>query len=195
MDQGPVSDAELAERFLAGDVAAFEALVARYARPVFNFVYRIVGDYDEANDVAQSVFIQVHQSLPTTRLDLPLRPWLFQVARNKALDHLRRRRSVPFSALAPEDEEEGSPIDRLADPGLLPDELYEQRDLQTILSAAIAALPERYRLVVTLRYVNGLTFGEIAQALAIPENTAKTHFQRAKARLRRHLAGQIDRVP
>lgn len=191
----PLSDSELAARFLGGESRAFEALVTRYSRPVFNFVYRFVGDYDEANDVAQTTFIQIHSSLPTARLDMPLRPWIFQIARNKALDHLRRRRAIQFSALESDEDEGESVVDRLADPDPLPDELFERRDLQRVLAEAILALPPRNRAVVTLRYVNGLTFGEIGQALEMPENTAKTLFQRAKTMLRAKLMPRLDGLP
>lgn len=191
-DGSPCSDGELATRFLEGDGCAFEELVTRYARPIFNFVYRFVGDYDEANDLAQSVFIQLHTSLHTARLDLPLRPWIFRIARNKALDHLRRKRAIRFSELESDDEDGETLVERIADADPLPEEIYERADLQRVLAEAILALPEKYRLVVTLRYVNGLTFGEIGQALEIPENTAKTHFQRTKGLLRRRLAGQIE---
>lgn len=192
-DEVAIADGELAARFLQGDGRAFEALVKRYARPIFNFVYRFVGNYDEANDVAQTVFIQIHTSLPSARLDLPLRPWIFQIARNKALDHLRRRRAVHFSQMEADDEEGESPVERIADADPLPDELYERKDLQRVLAEAITALPPKYRTVVTLRYVGGLTFGEIGETLDMPENTAKTIFQRAKGMLRRSLAGQVDR--
>ena len=188
----PIADSELATRFLAGDMRAFETLVTRYARPIFNFVYRFVGDYDEANDVSQSTFIQVHTSLPSARLDMPLRPWIFQIARNKALDHLRRRRAIHFSDLETEADEGESVVDRLADPDPLPDEIFERQDLQRVLAEAILQLPPRNRAVVILRYVNGLTFGEIGLALDMPENTAKTLFQRAKTMLRQQLAAQFE---
>lgn len=180
------SDEDLARAYCDGDQASFEELVRRYMKPVFNFAYRMVGSTSDADDIAQDVFVQIYKSLPSARLDLPFRPWLYVVARNKCLDFLKRRRTLLFSSL--EDPETGqSPIDSIADDEPLPEELLERSDLQRRLGEAIARLPERYRAVVSLRYAGGLTFAEIGEALSLPENTVKTHFQRAKAALRKDL--------
>jgi RNA polymerase sigma-70 factor (ECF subfamily) len=181
------SDEQLARAAGGGDQGGFEELVRRYMKPIFNFAYRMTGNYAEADDITQDVFLQVYRALPTARLDLPFRPWLYVIARNKCLDSLKRKRALDFSAL--EDPESfDSPIDDVADPDPLPDAVLEHADLQRILREAIARLPERYRTVVSLRYAGDLSFAEIAQTLGLPENTVKTHFQRAKAMLRKDLA-------
>jgi RNA polymerase sigma-70 factor (ECF subfamily) len=182
------SDEALAYRVLAGDQAAFTALVERYQRPAFNFAYRLLGDYDEAADAAQQGFVQLYTSLPSIDLARPLRPWLFRTIRNRCIDVIRQRRTVSLSAADEADEGTSTPLDaRLADPDPLPEELVERADLQHLLSAAIVRLPERYREVVALRYTTDMTFGEIAVALGVPENTAKIHFHRAKTLLRQAL--------
>lgn len=181
------SDEDLVRGGGAGDIACFEELVRRYMKPIFNFAYRMLGNYAEADDVAQDVFVQVFRSLPTIRADLPFKPWLYVVARNRCLDVLKRKRPVNFSSI--EDPERGERIvDRVADPDPLPEEVFERADLQRVLREAIEKLPEKYRTVVAMRYASGLTFAEIAAALGLPENTVKTHFQRAKAALRASLA-------
>jgi RNA polymerase sigma-70 factor (ECF subfamily) len=180
-------DEALARAYCEGDEASFEELVHRYMKPIFNFAFRMVGTYSDADDVAQDVFVQVYKSLPSARLDMPFRPWLYVIARNKCLDFLKRKRPIMFSALERPDSSE-SPIASIADREPLPDEIAERADLQRLLRDAIARLPERYRTVVSLRYAGELTFGEIAQALSLPENTVKTHFQRAKQMLKAELA-------
>jgi RNA polymerase sigma-70 factor (ECF subfamily) len=180
-------DEELVRAFLAGDVAAFEELVRRYSRPIYNFTLRMLGNREDADDVAQDVFVQVYRALPRSRTDLPFKPWLYTVARNKCLDFLKRRRPLSFSDVDA-DEEDGEGIAAMiADPAPLPEELAERVDLQRLLGAAIQELPPRYREVVALRYAAELSFEEISVALGIPENTAKTHFHRAKTLLRAHL--------
>jgi RNA polymerase sigma factor (sigma-70 family) len=180
------SDEDLVRAGSAGDTACFEELVRRYMKAIFNFAYRMTGNYAEADDVAQDVFVQVYRSLPTMRTDLPFKAWLYVVARNKCLDVLKRKRALTFSAI--EDPERGeSPLDRLADPDPVPEQLFERADLQRVLREAIEQLPEKYRSVVAMRYASGLTFAEIGEALGLPENTVKTHFQRAKAALRQSL--------
>jgi RNA polymerase sigma factor (sigma-70 family) len=176
------TDEALAERFQRGDVLAFEALVARYHRPIYHFAYRLLGRAEDAEDATQDVFIQVYGALPRARLDVPLRPWVYRIARNRCLDLLKRKRAVPFAALAADDEDGGVPDVPDGDP--LPDELAERADLQRLLGAAIAALAPAYREVVALRYAGDLAFGEIALVLGMPENSVKTRFQRAKAMLR-----------
>lgn len=181
----PATDEALAERFQRGDVAAFEALVARYHRSVYHFAYRLLGRAEDAEDATQDVFIQVYGALPRARLDVPLRPWVYRIARNRCLDMLKRKRAVVFSTLATADDEPAVPD--VPDAAPLPDELAERADLQRLLSAAIDALAPAYREVVALRYAGDLAFGEIAVVLDMPENSVKTRFQRAKAMLREAL--------
>ena len=187
-----LSDEELARRFVTGNVGAFETLVQRYAKPVYNFALNFLGSADDADEVAQLVFVQLYQSLPRARLDMPLKPWIYQIARNKCIDLWRGRTTVSLSAANERDADgdEASDLDP-PDPTPLPDELAERTDLQRILRAAIAALPIKYRTAVTLRYVNELSFAEIARAMDVPENTAKTYFQRAKKILRQKLVELI----
>ena len=177
------TDESLASRCQLGDDLAFEELVARYHRPLYQFTYRLLGRAEDAEDATQDTFIQVYRALPTARLDVPLRPWIYRIARNRCLDLLKRRQPVPFAELAPTDGDDGTGPD-VTDTSPLPEELAERADLQRLLEAAIAALAPPYREVVALRYTSDLQFGEIADVLGLPENTVKTRFQRAKAALR-----------
>jgi len=191
-----ISDGVLAKQTLAGDQRAFEILVQRYSTPLFNFICHFLGDYDQACDVLQQVFLQLYISLPTLRIGEPLKAWLFQVARNRCLDELRRKRAIHFSELeSVSDEDELSPLAAMPDTCPLPEELAERHDLQECLQRAIQALPPKFRSVVLLRYASQLSFSEIGQALNMPEATAKTYFQRAKPLLRATLSAQLQVVP
>ncbi|RAQ94665.1 RNA polymerase sigma factor [Thermogemmatispora tikiterensis] len=188
-------DGILAQKALAGDEQAFEMLLKRYQTPLFSFIYHFLGDYDQACDVLQQVFLQLYISLPKLRTGEPLKAWLFQVARNRCLDELRRKRAVHFSELeGSTDEDELSPLDTLPDGGPLPEELAEHHDLQRLLSEAIQTLPPRFRAVVLLRYLAQLSFAEIGQTLQMPEATAKTYFQRAKPLLRTALREHTGKI-
>jgi RNA polymerase sigma factor (sigma-70 family) len=190
-----ISDSALAQQSLAGDQRAFELLVQRYSTPLFNFIYHFLGEYDQACDILQQVFLQLYISLPTLRIGEPLKAWLFQVARNRCLDELRRKRAIHFSELeATSDEDDLSPLVALPDNSPLPEELAERRDLQQTLQKAIMSLPPKFRAVVSLRYANQLSFSEIGRALNMPEATAKTYFQRAKPLLRTCLTKQLQIV-
>lgn len=198
-NKGPlptITDSVLAQQSLAGDQHAFELLVQRYSTALFNFIYHFLDDYDQSCDILQQVFLQLYISLPTLRTGEPLKAWLFQVARNRCLDELRRKRAIHFSELeSTNDEDELSPLATLPDTSPLPEELAERHDLQRCLHEAIQTLPPKFRDVVILRYANQLSFSEIGQILKMPEATAKTYFQRAKPLLRSTLANQLQVVP
>ena len=134
--------------------------------------------------------------MPKLRTDKSLKAWLFQVARNRCLDELRRKRALHFSELEKGgEEEEPSLLDGLPDVSPLPEEVVERRDVQEILLRAIRGLPPKFRAVVLLRYASQLSYSEIGQKLQMPEATAKTYFQRVKPMLRQALASQLRGAP
>ena len=190
--QPEMSDGILIRQILAGDQRGFESLVHRYHVPLFSFICHYLNDYDQASDIAQQTFLQLYISLPNLRTNEPLKAWLFQVARNRCLDELRRKRAIHFSELeiSNEDDDDLSPLAIMPDLQPLPDEIVEQRDLQKILHEAIDALPTRFRAVVLLRYTAQLSFSEIGKTLNMPEATAKTYFQRSRPLLRATLSSR-----
>src|ERR1051325_11667166 len=123
MDYARAPDEELLRRFRGGDTAAFEELLDRYSRAIYNFALRMLNNHDDAEDASQQTFIQAFESLPGTRPEVPIPPWLLQVARTKCIDLIRRRRSVPLSTMPRNDEEDAVEIDP---PGVRPrpEEIY-----------------------------------------------------------------------
>ena len=189
-----MTDSVLAKHVLSGDQEAFELLVRRYNAPLFNFIYRFLGDYDLACDVLQQVFLRFYNSLPKLRTNEPFKSWLFQVARNCCVDELRRKQHsvVPFSQLEGENgESEAKDLSAIPDPGPLPEEVAERHDLQAFLQEAIQTLPPKFRSVVVLRYTAQMSFSEIGEVLSIPDSTAKTYFYRAKVLLRKSIIAQL----
>jgi RNA polymerase sigma factor (sigma-70 family) len=188
-----ITDGTLAQQTLAGDQEAFTRLVQRYSSSLFSFICRFLNDYDAASDILQQVFTQLYISLPNLRTGEPLKAWLFQVARNRCLDELRRKRVIHFSELqAPGEDEELSPLAIIPDNSPLPEDVAERHDLQDMLQRAINGLPPKFRAVVLLRYASQLSFSEIGRALQMPEATAKTYFQRAKPLLRAALRFELS---
>jgi RNA polymerase sigma factor (sigma-70 family) len=171
------------------DPAAFEALVRRHQGPLYNFCLRMLGQADDAADVAQETFVQLYSHLDRLDEREPIAPWLFRVARNRCIDVIRRRRTVPLGL--PDDSGETS-IMEPADEDPLPEELVQRADLQRVLANAIALLPPAYAEVVALRYAGDRSFAEIALILDCDEGAARVRFHRAKALLRRHLRASPD---
>jgi RNA polymerase sigma factor (sigma-70 family) len=184
-----ISDDMLVSQSLKNDERAFELLFQRYSSTIFKFIFRYFGDYDLTWDVMQQVFFQLYQSLPKLDTKRPLKNWLFQVARNRCLDELRRKHPIHLSELESEEDEEEKPVLALiSDPRPLPEEIVEQHEQQEQVMHAIEGLPPNFRSVVYLRYTAQLSFSEIGKRLGIPETTAKTHFHRARHLLQASLS-------
>ncbi len=172
------------------DSGAFEALVLRHQGPLYNFCLRMLGQTEDAADVAQETFVQLYSHLGRLDEREPIAPWLFRVARNRCIDIIRRRRTVPLGVV----DDSGESVSGLepADDEPLPEELAERADLQRLLSSAIAALPPAYSEVVALRYAGDRSFAEIAEILDCDEGAARVRFHRAKGLLRRQLRALVE---
>jgi len=186
-----VPDGVLVGQALEGDQRAFELLVSRYHRPLASYIRGFLKDDEQVSDVLQHVFLQLYVSLPILLRNVSLKAWLFQVARNRCLDELRkrhRRAEIPFSTLEWKyREEQLSPIEAIPDPEPLPEEITERGELKGSLHVAIVSLPPKIRSIVHLRCFRQLTFAEIGRTLKMPETTVKTYFYRSLPRLRRAL--------
>jgi RNA polymerase sigma-70 factor (ECF subfamily) len=183
-DQIPPDALEaLIKRCLAGDQTAWEAIVRQYWRKVFNVAYKFVGRHDEAEDLAQDIFLKIFRSLDTFDSRANFQTWLISVSRNLCIDHYRsvRReretidRAVDTSELAP----------AAPDPG--PVAALEQRDRVTLLRQAMAALPPSLRTAVLMRDIQELTYQEIAERLKLPEGTVKSRINRGRTELARQI--------
>lgn len=181
------SDEALAERLRAtGDTAAFTLLVTRYRRRVIALAHRLLpAEPGEAEDIAQETFVAVYANRSGFRRGELFRPWLYRIAVNRCLDRLRARQRRPPPAgidHIPESEDDrADPLDTL---------LACERDAH--LEQAVAALPPHYRAVFLLRYLDDLSYEEIALAMSLPLGTVKTHLFRARAQLRQSLTGYLQ---
>jgi len=193
-----VPDGVLVGQALAGDQRAFELLVSRYRHPLAGYIQGFLKDGEQAYDVLQHVFLQLYVSLASLSTDTSLKAWLFQVARNRCLDELRRRRrrpEIPFSILERQyREEELSPIEAIPDSELLPEEVAERTDLHCSLQRAIFSLSPKFRSIVCLHCFRHLSFSEVGRMLNMPENTVKTYFYRSLPRLRRALVSRAHMI-
>src|SRR3954469_11103652 len=179
----PAAPDELIERCLRGDQLAWETIVRQHWRKVFNVAYKFVGKHDEAENLAQDIFLKIFKSLHTFDRRANFQTWLISVSRNLCIDHYRSvrkeretiSRDVDTSDIAPASPEPG-PIAAL-----------EQRDSVTLLRQALAALPETLRTAVLLRDIQELSYQEIADHLKLPEGTVKSRINRGRTELARQI--------
>jgi RNA polymerase sigma-70 factor (ECF subfamily) len=177
----PPSDAELATDALAGSEEASRALVARYATPAVNFVFRFVRDRALAEDLAQEGFLRVFQRLKTYDPERKFSSWFFQVLRNVTIDYLRVNRLATSSLdELTEAGYEGASADH---DGSSPEQMAENDALSRALDRALTRIRPEYREVVILRYQEGLTQPEISEILGMPSGTVKTYLHRARKEL------------
>lgn len=179
-----VSDETLIDRYRAGEVEAFEALVRRYRSELFHFLVRFAGSRAAAEDVFQDTFLQVYQSIETFDTKRRFKPWLFTIAANKARDYLRRRARRPAAPLSAPvgDEEEGQTFVDLMEGDLpLPQELAEDAETAERISRVIEQLPDHLREILLLAYFQKLSYAEIAEVLGIPLGTVKSRLHTAVA--------------
>jgi RNA polymerase sigma-70 factor, ECF subfamily len=184
----PPSDAELARDALAGSEEASRALVARYATPAVNFIFRLVHDRPLAEDLAQEAFLRVFQKLKTYDRERKFSSWFFQVVRNVTIDHLRvhRLQTSSLDGLA----EAGFQAAEVPGTSASPERVAEQRALGDAMERALAQLRPEYREAVVLRYHEGLTHVEIGEVLGLPDGTVKTYLHRARKELAELLTAE-----
>ena len=180
----PDLPAEVVASAQEGDEAAFRQVVEHYQGSVFAIAWRMTHDRAQAEDLCQEVFLRLWRKFHAFDPGRPLRPWLLRLATNVCINALKRRR-VPTASLSVGEEDESPWEPPAAGPG--PRVLAEGRELATRLEEAIAELPEDYRLVVTLRHLEGLAYDQIAETLGWPLGTVKVRLFRARERLRRML--------
>ena len=176
-------DAELVVRALKGRDDGFEELVRRYQRPIVSYVYRMTGDYDAALDLTQEVFIKVYNSLARYRPEYKFSTWIYRIAHNAAVDHLRRRPSRPqgLDRTARDGETYERPV---ASDAPSPEQLSERAEMRAEIEDVIQQLPASYRELILLRHAHDLSYDEIAEVTGLPLGTVKNRIFRAREAMR-----------
>jgi RNA polymerase sigma-70 factor (ECF subfamily) len=187
-DEQPVRAAlpidELIERCLAGDEQAWEEIVRQHWRKVFNIAYRFVGRHDEAEDLAQDIFLKIFKALGTFDRRANFQTWLISISRNLCIDHYRSVRKERETMARDVDPASLSPIAR----GRSPHGELELRALRDQIRTALAELPSTLREAVVLRDLQEFSYQEIADRLRLPEGTVKSRINRGRLELARQLA-------
>jgi RNA polymerase sigma-70 factor (ECF subfamily) len=180
-------DRTLIRRCLRGDRKAYEALLHRYQDPVYNFCHRMVRDSGQAEDIAQEAFVRTLTRLEQYDERYSFASWVFKIASNLCIDHLRKSRRIAYSL----DEEIGTADGsyRREPAGLGPDpaDRTHAAEQMRLLDEAVADLPEHYRVILLLRHREDLSYEEIARILDLPIGTVKIRIHRAREQVKRRL--------
>jgi RNA polymerase sigma-70 factor (ECF subfamily) len=176
----------------AGEEAAYRELIRRYERPLFSLLFRMVRDRELAEDLAQETFVKALNAIESYRPEFKFSSWIFKIANNAAIDHLRRRELDTLSLEGSPQAETPEAIEatalQIGGRQESPLAEVEARELGGQIEAAIAQLRPEYRSCILLRHVEGRAYEEIAEILNLPLGTVKTYIHRARNELRQALA-------
>jgi RNA polymerase sigma-70 factor (ECF subfamily) len=189
VSEAKLSDHELIEATRSGDEAAFGEIMERYRGPITNYLYRFLNDYEEAVDLAQETFVRVYFAIDRYHTQFAFSTYIYRIATNLAISEIRRRKrrrllslTGLFQSEADKSVEFQPPDERkLADAELMD----EERDRQ--IATAIAALPEKYRVPIILRDIEGRSYDEVAQIMGLGLGTTKSRISRARGLLKEKL--------
>ena len=177
----------LIERARGGEQGAFDELVRRHFARVYGLLFRLVGNHEDAEDLAQESFVRAHRSLAWFHGQSSFATWVWRIALNQAQDHRRRRGAGP--AIGPLEGEE-SAREGACEAG--PSEAVQERELKAGLERALERLPERLRNALVLRVFEGLEYEEVARVTGVTPQTARTHVMKARRALVRWLEPWLE---
>lgn len=180
------SDRQLVEDFLAGDDPAFEQLVDKYLKPIYNFLYHFVSDRENLDDITQETFIKAWKNIKKFDQEKKFKTWLFTIAKNTALDYLKKKKTIPFSMFT--DSEGYNKLEDISEDSILPDEFLERADATKDLEEILKKIPDQYQIILSMRYRDDFSLHEIAAILKIPYNTIKSQHQRGLKILKAKLS-------
>lgn len=173
----------LIKRVLKGDTEAFSALVTEYQSPVYNLALRMLGNREDAEDIAQESFIKAYNSLSSFKGTASFQSWLLRIVTNTCLDELRKSKNRRTVSLSVENEDEQTEELDIADTSLSPDALLDRKLTAESVQRGIKELSPEFRAVLLLREINGLSYDEIGKTLGLEAGTVKSRIARARKKL------------
>ncbi|MGH7845846.1 MAG: RNA polymerase sigma factor [Candidatus Binatia bacterium] len=185
MSEG-ISDLECVQRLRRGEIDVFEVLVRRYQKTIFNLVYRVLGDYEEAAEISQEVFLSAYRSIRQFRGDASFSTWLYRIALNHASTQRKtmakwQQRTAPLDTANP-----------VSDHRLDPGHALEQKQTRERVQRALGSLEPNDALIILLRDLHDVPYEEVAQILAVPLGTVKSRLYRARQALKLRLTAYVS---
>lgn len=180
-------DRTLIDSALSGDQSAYKGLMERHRQAIFHIILKIVRDNEVAADMVQETFMKAFSSLATYRSEFKFSTWLYRIAANTAIDHLRKQRMKMLSLDSPPQSTDGPVEIEVPDNSYNPEKDLINREQRISINDAIEALPEKYRVVIIYRHKDDKSYDEIADALSLPVGTVKARIFRARELLKKKL--------
>lgn len=180
-----MNERELIARLQKRDEAAFEELIRQYEKKVYTLCFRMCGNSEDAEEAAQDAFLALWRGIDRFRQESSLSTWIYRLATNACIDTLRRRKKQSGSVSLDDEELFVDAVDTSPQP----QETVEHRETQKLLQEGLSALPEKYRKVLILREIEGLSYTEIAESASIELGTVKSRISRGRSLLRNFLSG------
>lgn len=191
---GQIEDIGLVERCRQGISDAFDELVLEYQKKVFNVAYRLLNNYDEANDIAQEVFVRAYKNIGGFRKESSIFTWLYRITVNLSMNRLKvlnRERKRLNSLDDPVSTEEGEVKKEISANGPLPSDILVQKERSELIQKALISLDDEFRIILVLRDIEGLSYEEIARILKINVGTVKSRLHRGRMMLKDKLQGVL----
>jgi len=186
-----VEDHELIRLAIKGDQKAFDKLKHKYHDAIFNLVYRMIRDKEEVEDLTQEAFIKAFSSLRSFNEEYAFSTWLYKIATNNCIDHIRKKKLPSFSIDRPIRTKDDEISFEVPDSTYEPDRDVIDRQRRTLIEEAIESLPPKYRTVIRLRHTEEKEYQEIAELLSLPLGTVKAHIFRARELLYKYLKDRL----
>ncbi len=196
-DKDKLSDSDIVERFKRGEESVFELIVRRYAGKAYQIAYGILGNKEDAEEVAQDGFVRIHRALPKFRGDSEFTTWMYRIVVNLARNKYRWNKSrggqtnISMQATPTGDESSPSLEMKLSDEAMPPDEQAELSELENTVYSEMGKLPDLYREALVLRNIEQLSYEEIARILDCKLGTIKSRIARAREELRKRLEVEV----
>jgi RNA polymerase sigma-70 factor (ECF subfamily) len=185
--------AKLIQRAIAGDETAYSELLESYRGAIYNLLFKMVRNREETEDLVQEAFMKAFKALPSFNEEYAFSTWLYKIAINNCIDHMRKKRLKTYSMDKPVQSKEGEVSREFPDTSMSPDLYILREERANLIEAAIADLPENYKIAIVLRHTEEKSYEEISAILDIPLGTVKARIFRAREMLKKRLRDRLTR--
>ncbi|MFQ5708604.1 MAG: RNA polymerase sigma factor [bacterium] len=185
------TSSKLIKKAIEGDETAYKELLDNYRGAIFNLLYKMVRNREETEDLVQEAFMKAFKALPSFNEEYAFSTWLYKIAINNCIDHIRKKRLKTYSIDKPVSAKDGELGREFPDTSMSPDKDLLSEEKSNIIEAAIGELPKNYKTVIVLRHAEEKSYEEIAEILNIPLGTVKARIFRAREMLKKKLKGTL----